>query len=206
MAGNFNEPALTTLRQFGVGYAIAIGAGIPLGFALGRWAGLHAALEPLIEFLRPMPVAGVLPIVLFFLGYRDATAYAVIGLGAGWIVLLHAMDGVRSVDPVLIETGRVFRVTAVRMFCRIVLPAATPQIFTGLRVALGISLTLAVVVEMIAGFGGLGTYMNIAQGAAQAVDAYAGLVMIGLLGYLLIRLFQAVEHWLMRWHVGFTRQ
>src|SRR6185437_13383964 len=101
-----------------------------------------AALEPLIEFLRPMPVAGVLPIVLFFLGYRDATAYAIVAFGAGWIILLHAMDGVRGVDPVLIDTGRVFRISTPRMFRRIVLPAAAPEVFTGLRVALGISLTL----------------------------------------------------------------
>jgi ABC-type nitrate/sulfonate/bicarbonate transport system permease component len=204
--GEFNEPVLTTLRQFIVGYAIAVVIAIPCGLALGRWAWAHAAFEPLIEFLRPMPVAGILPVVLFFLGYHDATAYAVIAFGAGWIVLLHAMDGIHGVDPVLVDTARVFRISTTRLFCMIVLPAAMPHIFTGLRVALGIALTLAVVVEMIAGFGGLGTYIGIAQGAVQVINTYSGIVMIGLLGYLLIRLFQAIEGRLMAWHRGATRR
>src|SRR5262249_52123497 len=161
-----------------IGYAISIVIGIPFGLILGRWAWVHATFRPLIEFLRPMPVAGILPVVLFFFGYHDATAYAVIAIGAGWIVLLHALDGISGIDPILIETARLFRVSTVRMFCRVALPAAMPHIFTGLRVALGIALTLAIVVEMIAGFGGLGTYISVAQGAVQVVNSYSGIIMI----------------------------
>jgi len=99
--GDFNEPVLTTLRQVVVGYAVAVVIAIPCGLALGRWAWAHAAFEPLIEFLRPMPVAGILPVVLFFLGYHDATAYAVIAFGAGWIVLTpcHGWNSRRRSRP-----------------------------------------------------------------------------------------------------------
>jgi NitT/TauT family transport system permease protein len=206
VSGDFNEPVLTTARQFVVGFAIAVALGIPSGFALGRWPVLYAAFEPVVEFLRPMPVAGVLPIALFIFGYRDLTAYAVIAFGAGWIVLLHSMDGIRGVDPVLVDTARTFRTSNPRVFFMVVLPAASPHIFTGLRVAIGIALTLAVVVEMIAGFGGLGTYIGLTQGAVQVTDTYAGIVMIGLLGFFIIRLFLLIEWQLMAWHRGASRR
>lgn len=205
LAGRVGADVLSTTRRFLVGYALAAAFGIPLGFALGRWAKLHAALDPLIEFLRPMPVVAVLPIALFVLGLGDAMAYSVIAFGAGWIILLHAMDGVRGVDPVLVDTGRTFGVSGPRLFCTVIVPAAAPHTFTGLRVSFAIALILTVVIELIVGFGGgLGTYIGLAQGALRVPETYAGIALVGALGYAFGRFFLAIEGRLMAWHRGFT--
>jgi ABC-type nitrate/sulfonate/bicarbonate transport system permease component len=202
--GELGADVLSTTRRFVVGYLLAAMIGIPLGFAFGRWATLYAALEPIIEFLRPMPVVAVLPIALFVLGLGDNMAYAVIAFGAGWIILLHAMDGIRGVDPVLVDTGRTFRVSGPRLFWTVIVPAAAPHAFTGLRVSLAISLILAVVIELIVGLGGLGAYIGLSQGALRVPETYAGIVLVGTLGYVLGRVFLAIEERLMAWHRGFT--
>ncbi len=162
---------------------------------------LYAALEPVIEFLRPMPVIAVLPLAVLMLGLGDGMAYAVIAFGSGWVVLLHAMDAIRSIDPVLIDTGRTFQVSRTRQFLTIILPAAAPQTFTGLRVGLGNAVIVTVVVELISGFGGgLGDYIGEEQGALRTPEAYAGIVLIGLLGYGMGQLFLLAEARVLGWH------
>ena len=204
ISGELGADVLGTARRFLVGYLLAVVVAVPAGFALGRWATLYAAFEPVIEFLRPMPVVAILPIALFVLGLGDLMAYTVIAFGSGWIMLLHALDGVRGVDPVLVETGRTLKVSGPRMFRTIILPAAAPHTFTGLRVSLAISLILAVVIELIVGVGGLGAFIGLSQGALRIPETYAGIVLVGVLGYALGRAFLVVEQRLMAWHRGFT--
>ena len=196
-----------TAQHLVVSFALATVIGVPVGFALGRVRLLHAALEPMIEFLRPMPVIAILPIAVLILGLGDMMIYSVIAFGAGWVILLHAMDGARGIDPVLIETGKTFRVSRLRRFVTIILPAAAPQTFTGLRVGLGIAVIITIVVELVSGFaGGLGDYIGTLEGALQTPVAYAGIIIIALIGYLLGQSLLLVEHRLMAWHRGFTRQ
>lgn len=152
-----------------------------------------------------MPVVAILPIAMFVLGLGHTMAIAVIAFGSGWISLLYTMDGVRGVDPTLVDTGRTFGIRGARMFWSIVLPAASPQIVTGLRVSLAISLILAIVIELIVGFGGLGSFIGISQGAVRIPDTYAGIVLVGALGYLLNQAFRLVEGKIMAWHRGYTK-
>jgi ABC-type nitrate/sulfonate/bicarbonate transport system permease component len=203
--GELARQVLVTARRILIGYLLAVALGVPLGFALGRWRALHAAFEPLIEFARPMPVVAILPIAIFVLGLGDLMACSVIAFASGWIVLLHAMDGIRSVDPVLLDTGRVFRVSGWRQFVTILLPAAAPHTFTGLRVALGIAVIVTVVIELISGFGGgLGAYIGLQQAALALPEAYAGIVLTGIVGYAIGQGFLTLERRLMAWHHGYT--
>jgi len=203
-SGDLTEPVVTTVRQFAVGFLLAVIVGIPCGYALGRWDTLHAAFEPMIEFLRPLPVAAILPIALYLLGYGDTMTYAVVAFGAGWIVLLHAMDGIRGVDPVLVATGRTFGISPFRQFVTILVPAAAPMTFTGLRIAAGLALMLTIVVQLVTGFGGLGTYIGFSQNTMQISQNYVGLMFTGLIGFALARIFLLIEDRLMGWHRGFT--
>lgn len=206
-SGDLPEQALLTLRHLTVSFALAAIVAVPAGFALGRSRLLFAACEPLIEFLRPMPVIAVLPIAVLVLGLGDTMIDVVIAFGSGWVVLLHAMDGARGIDPVLIDTGATFRVSRSRRFFTIVLPAAAPMTFTGLRVGLGIAVIITVVVELVSGFaGGLGDYVGQLEGALRTPEAYAGIVAIALIGYVLGQALLGVEHRLMAWHRGFTRR
>jgi sulfonate transport system permease protein len=196
-----------TAQHLIISFALASVIGVPVGFALGRAQLLHAALEPLIEFLRPMPVIAVLPIAVLILGLGNMMIYSVIAFGAGWVILLHAMDGARGIDPVLIETGRTFRIPRMRQFFTIILPAAAPQTFTGLRVGLSIAVIITIVVELVSGFaGGLGDYIGTLEGALRTPEAYACIIIVSLIGYALGESLLLAEHRLMAWHRGFTRQ
>jgi ABC-type nitrate/sulfonate/bicarbonate transport system permease component len=206
VSGEILQDLRITLQRFIAGYAIASLVGIPLGLALGRWRILHASLEPVIEFFRPMPVIAVVPIAMFVLGLGDALAIAVIAFGSGWISLLYTMDGVRGVHPILVDTGRTFQIAGPRLFWQIVLPAASPQIMTGLRVSLSISLILAIVIELMVGFGGLGSFIGMAQGSVRIPETYAGIAVVGALGYSLNRIFRVFEARLLAWHLGYTKQ
>ncbi len=205
LSGDLPEQALLTARHLFVGFGLAAVIGIPVGFMLGRSRLFYAALQPMIEFLRPMPVIAILPIAVLILGLGDKMIYSVIAFGSGWIILLHAMDGARGIDPVLIETGRTFRVPRFRQFVTIILPAAAPQTFTGLKVGLGIAVIVTAVVELVSGFaGGLGDYISQLEGAMRAPEAYAGIVIIALLGYGLGQMLLGLEYKFMAWHRGFT--
>jgi ABC-type nitrate/sulfonate/bicarbonate transport system permease component len=194
-----------TARRVVLSFLLASVVSIPLGFALGRWELLHAAVRPLIEFLRPLPVIAILPIAVFLLGLGDRMAISVIAFGSGWVILLHAMDGIRAIDPVLIDTAKTFQISARRQFFTIILPAASPHLFTGLRLGLGIAVIVTVVVEFASGYGGgLGDYIDTAQGALRIPETYAGVALIGLLGYAIGQCFLWAEHRVMAWHRGYT--
>jgi len=200
--GDLGKDALVTVRRVMLGFGWASIVALPLGIALGRSKILLAALGPLFEFLRPMPVVAVLPILIFFLGLGDRMSLTMIGIGSGWYILFNTIDGIRGVDPVLGETGRTFQVSRLRQLWTIYLPAAAPQIFTGLRLALGIAVIIAVLVEMASGFGGgLGSYISTNGGSFRLAEAYAGICMVALIGYAAARLFLLVEQRIMRWHI-----
>lgn len=200
--GDLGKDALVTIRRVLLGFAWACVVAIPLGILLGRSKILLAALGPLFEFLRPMPVVAVLPILIFFLGLGDRMSLTMIGIGSGWYILFNTIDGIRGVDPVLGETGRTFQVSRLRQLWTIYLPAAAPQIFTGLRLALGIAVIIAVLVEMASGFGGgLGSYIATNGGSFRLAEAYAGICMVALIGYVVARLFLLIEQRVMRWHI-----
>jgi ABC-type nitrate/sulfonate/bicarbonate transport system permease component len=203
--GGLAIEVMRTARRLAIAFVLASVICVPAGFALGRWELLHAAFRPVIEFLRPMPVIAILPIAVFLLGLGDSMVISVITFGSGWVVLLHAMDGIRSVDPILIDTGKTFQVRGPRQFFTIVLPAAAPHIFTGLRLGLGTAVVVTVVVEFASGFGGgLGNYIDVSQGALRIPETYAGVGLIGLLGYVIGQVFLFAEHRLMAWHRGYT--
>jgi sulfonate transport system permease protein len=205
--GTLAREILATARRIIVGFSFAVVFGVLFGFALGRSKLLHAAFEPIIEFLRPMPVVAILPIAIFVLGLGDRMTYSVVAFASGWIILLHAMDGIRSIDPVLIDTGRTFHVRPLRQFLTIALPASAPHTFTGMRVGFGIAVIVTVVVELISGFGGgLGDYIGVSQGALRVPEAYSGIVLVAILGYCLAQLFALLERRLMTWHHGFKQQ
>jgi ABC-type nitrate/sulfonate/bicarbonate transport system permease component len=136
------------------------------------------------------------------LGASSGTRIAVIAFGSCWAVLLNAIDGARGVDPLLIDTGRVNRLGTLELLRRIVLPAALPQIFAGLRIALGIALIVMVFSEMIASTSGLGYYILTSQRRFLVPETYGGVLLIGLIGWAFSVLFLYVERRVLSWHVG----
>jgi len=190
--------AATALRMF-YGWVLASLAGVLLGAAIARSGSARAYLEPLLEFLRPLPAAAIIPPAILFLGLTSKMAVAVISFGALWPVLLGAYHGFRSVDPQLAEMATAIRMRTGAFLWKVALPSALPDIFAGVRVSLAIALILAVVTEMQSAQSGLGFNILMAQRSFRSAELYAGIIVLGVLGLLTNQALIAAERHLLRW-------
>jgi NitT/TauT family transport system permease protein len=202
LSGQVIVHLLTTLRRFLESYLLAAALAVTLGVALGYFRFAHSLLETAIEFLRPMPSVAIIPVAILLLGLGDAMIIAVTVYASTWPILINTVDGVRHIERTLIDTGRTFGLARGRILWQIVLPAASPYIVTGLRVSLSIALILVTTAEMIAGSKGLGFFILDEERSLRSSAMYAGIILVAVLGYLLNRLFLAVEESVMRWRRG----
>jgi ABC-type nitrate/sulfonate/bicarbonate transport system permease component len=191
---------LATLWRQMLGYGLAVVLGIAVGLAMGYYRPLYNLFEPLVEVLRPIPGPAYLPILVLFVGIGHEMKVVLVLLASFFPILLNTYSGVRSIDPVQFDTARTLGLTTFQTFRELVLPAASPQILTGMRISLAISLILAILGEMIVSNDGLGYFTLLAQRTFKVPDMYAGIFMLALLGYVLNRMFLLVEARMIRWH------
>ncbi len=156
----------------------------------------------MIELLRPMPSVAIIPVAILLLGIGDGMIVSVTVYASLWPILINTIDGVRNIDPTLIDTGRTFGLSRWRILWQIILPGASPYIVTGLRIGLSIALILVTTAEMIAGSNGLGFFILDEERAMNSANMYAGIVVVALLGYALNRLFLMIESRAMKWRHG----
>lgn len=197
------EDVLPSLARALGGFALGSVAAIALGVALGWWRWLEPWTRPSLEFLRAVPPPALLPLALLAFGATDATRIAVIALGAFWPVLLNTTDGIRRVESGFVDSGRVYTSGgSLAILRRVALPAATPQIMAGLRVGLAISLIMMVISEMVASSSGLGYLILQSQRLYALPQMYAGVLLLGILGWLLTLLFTLLERRALAWFDG----
>ncbi|MDN3355195.1 ABC transporter permease subunit, partial [Actinomadura sp. DC4] len=178
-------------------------AGVGAGLALGRSERVFAYLDPAFQFARAIPPPTLVPvfIVLFKLGTQMQLASIV--FSAIWPILLNAVDGARSVDPLQMETARVYKLTAADRVRKIIFPSALPKIFAGVRLSLSLSLILMVFSELLPGTAnGIGFELTDAQSRSDLPTMWATIVLLGVLGYVLNVLLLAVEGRVLAWHRG----
>jgi len=189
----------SSLYRMACGFSIAVFFGIAAGLVMGASSWLHRTLMPTFEIFRVLPIPAIVPPLIFFLGVDDPLKVTVIALAAFFPIALNTLAGVRAIDPVHMMVARTFRMPRRKILLGIQLPSALPYVFAGCRISLGISLIVTVVAEMIAGSEGVGYYIVSMQYAMRAGDMYAAIILLSAIGYLLNRLFLAVEaraiHW-----------
>nr|MCW2727415.1 transporter permease [Aeromicrobium sp.] len=196
----FTTDVVPSLTRFAIGVTLAIVLGIASGLVIGTFSWVRRFCEPLLEFFRAVPPPVLVPVFLVVLGASDTMKVAVIVSGAVWPVLLNTVEGVRSVDSVLSDTCRSYRVHGAARFRHLVLRSASPQIMAGVRQALSIGLILMVISEMFASSSGLG-FTIIQFQRSFAVDAmWSGILVLGLIGVLLSFLFHLVERRVLSWY------
>jgi ABC-type nitrate/sulfonate/bicarbonate transport system permease component len=195
---------LPSIGRMLAGYAIGCAVGIAIGIPVGYLRGLEAWVRPVLEFMRALPAPVILPMALLLLGANNGMKIAVIAFGSSWPVMLNSIDGARSVDPLLIDTGKVNRLGTFAILRRIVLPASLPQISAGMRTALGIALILMVFSEMIGSDSGLGFQILTSQRRFLVPETYGGVLLIGLIGWALTVGFAFTERRVLAWHHGRT--
>jgi sulfonate transport system permease protein len=191
-----------SLKLFGLGYLLAAVVGITLGTALGMWPLGRRATLPLIDFLRAIPAPAVISVLVILLGFEQTMKLTVITFTASFPVLLNTIDGVRGVSPELLDMATVYKLRRRDRIFRLILPAASPQIFAGLRISLAVALAVLVFAEMLAGTNGLGYFIVQAQTTYQIPNMWSGIIVLGLIGYLVNIAFVLAEGRIMRWHRG----
>jgi ABC-type nitrate/sulfonate/bicarbonate transport system permease component len=191
---------LPSLEILGIGYAVAVIVGIGVGLLLGTVRAIEEATRPLLEILRAIPGVAVLPLFVVLLGIEMPMKIALIAFGCVWPVLLNTVDGVRGIEPLLLDVARSYRIGPVRRLISIVLRGASPQIFAGARTALAIAIIIMVVAETVGGSGGIGYFLLTAERNFAITSMWGAIVALGLLGYLLNILFRLLEGAVLRWH------
>jgi ABC-type nitrate/sulfonate/bicarbonate transport system permease component len=191
-----------SLVRLGLGYAIACVLGVGIGLALGSSPVLRRAFDPVVQFLRAIPPPALLPLAIVVIGVGNSMKVALIAFVCVWPVLLNTIDGIRGIDPTLSETTRVYGVRGVDRIVRILLPSAAPQIFAGMRTSLSLALILMVISEMVASTNGIGYFVLQSQRSFAIPEMWSGILLLGILGYVLNALFLVVERRVLRWHRG----
>ncbi len=181
------------------GLAVAIAIGIPLGLAIGWYARLAELVTPLLELFRNTAALALLPVFILLLGIGEASKAALVVYSCLWPILLNTISGVHGVDPLLIKAARAMGLPPVRLFWKVILPAAVPTIFVGIRLAGAYSLVVLVAAEMIGAKSGLGYLIIYSQYNFQIQDMYVGILTITLIGLLLNRGLMALERYFTSW-------
>jgi ABC-type nitrate/sulfonate/bicarbonate transport system permease component len=191
-----------SLARLGLGYSIACVVAVALGLALGLSRPLRRALDPTVQFLRAIPPPALLPFGVLVLGVGWSMKVFIIAFVCLWPVLLNTVDGVAGVDPTLRETARSYGIAPRDRVLRVMLPAAAPQIFAGMRTSLSLALILMVISEMVASTNGIGYFVLQSQRSFAIPEMWSGILLLGILGYALNLLFAGVERRVLAWHRG----
>jgi ABC-type nitrate/sulfonate/bicarbonate transport system permease component len=181
------------------GWLLASLLGVLLGAAIGSSRTAREFLNPMLEFMRPLPASAIIPPAILFLGLSHEMSTAVIAFGAIWPVLLSSVHGFANVEPQLVDVSSALRLSRAQVLWKVEIPSAMPDIISGARVSLAIALILAVVTEMLASQPGLGQNILLAQRSFRSPELYAGVVTLGVLGFLINQCLIVLERRLLRW-------
>jgi len=197
---------LITLSRIFRGYALGILFGVSLGSTAGKLKLFYYAIEPAIELVRPLPSVVLVPIAILVFGVDDTMNIAMIAYASTWPIFINTLEGVRGVDVMYENTGRVFGLGRLGLIRKVIIPAALPFIVTGLRIGLGVAVIAVISSEMIASSKGLGVFLIESSQTDHIPETYGALLIIGLVGYALNQGFRALEGHFMAWHKGASFQ
>ena len=198
-SGELPRVFLSSLGRMVAGFAAGALLGVLVGLLMGRSRWVNAALDMLVELVRPIPIPAIVPPLILLLGIDTAMKVFIVAFATFFPVLVNTIAGVRSVERTALDVARTFHVPPARTLLRVVLPASMPFIMVGLRTSLALALIVTVVAEMIAGSEGIGYYLMTMQFAMRAGEMYAAILLLALVGYVLNLAMLGVEKRLLHW-------
>jgi sulfonate transport system permease protein len=188
-----------TVQRMALGWGAASLLGVALGVVIGASATARAWIAPTLEFLRPLPASAVMPLAISIFGLSNGMVMSVVAFGAMWPVLLATLHGMATVPPQLKEVAAALQLSRTARIWRIDLPHALPDVLAGMRLAMTVALIVAVVGEMISSQPGLGQAILLASRSFRASELFAGIALLGAIGFASNALLAAVEGRLLRW-------
>ena len=199
-SGDLWEHAGASLVRVCAGFGLAAAMAVPLGVAIGLSPAVERLVDPTIQLLRNIPITGFVPIAIVLFGFGDRPAIYLIALAAFFPSVVNTSYGVRQLSPLLVRSGLMMGATRAQVVTRIVVPAAMPAIFTGLRLSLGVAWVLVVVAEFIGVRSGLGYLLFDAYQFFRPDAMIAAMASIGLLGFLSDRALLLVRSRVLAWN------
>ncbi len=200
VSGDLAINAGLTLYRALTGFAICAVLGIAIGMAMSRNAVANWFFDPIVSVGFPMPKIAFLPVVILWLGVYDTAKITMIVVDAIFPVIAATVIAIQGVERELIWSARNMGASKRELLHQVILPAASPQIMTGLQVSLPLCLIVAVVAEMLMGGYGLGGAMITAAQFANSTSVFAGIVEIAVIGYVLIKIMVLIRRRLLLWH------
>lgn len=197
--GEMWEHVSTSLTRSVTGFSIALSVAIPVGVAIAWYKPVADFLNPILELFRNTAALALLPVFVLILGIGETSKIALVVYASFFPILLNTITGVRTVDPLLIKSAVSLGFSPVRLFQKVILPAAVPAIFTGVRMAAASSILVLIAAEMVGARAGLGYLIAAAQQNFQIPNMYAGILAISVLGLAFNGVLVALERRFSRW-------
>ena len=191
--------SLSTLRLAVTGFVLGAGLAVVCALPIGWYPAVRRATEPVVALFRGIPALAWIPVAILLFGISDASKLFVIVYGTFWIMLTHCLDGITRIDPIFVRVAQTFGASTRQILTTIVLPAALPPVFTGLRVGYALAFGVVLSAEMIGAFTGLGFLIQDARDLLRTDFVIVGMIAIGLLGYVTARVLFSLERLLIRW-------
>lgn len=197
---HFPTDVVPSILNLAVGFFIGAAIGLVLGTVFALMPVIRELCDPVVHFWRAIPPVAIIPVFIAILGFGNDVRIIVIALSAVFPTLIATLDGMRSVEPLIKDVSRVFRLTRWQRIWSVYLPAAGPQIFSGLQVSLQTALIVMIASEMLGSSQGIGAMTLLAQQSFIAPDMWAGILLLGLIGYGVNLIFLLVRGRILRWY------
>jgi NitT/TauT family transport system permease protein len=192
------ELSVTLMRVF-AGFLLGTVAGLIVGLCMGASEKVRIILDPLIAATYPIPKLAIFPLLMIIFGIGELSKIMAIAIGCFFIVVINTMAGVRNINRVYFEVAQNYGASRIQVFSRVILPASLPMIFTGIRLALGMSLIIVVGVEFLSANHGIGAMIWYAWETFDIEKLYVGIFLCAILGILFTVVLKRAEEWLTPW-------
>ena len=199
LGGDVGAELSVTFARLGLAFALAAVPAVPLGLLMGMFRPVRAAVDPYIALLFPVPKIALLPFLMILLGVGEPAFVLTGAISAFFQITISTQAGVQTMDPRLLDVGRNYGARGLTLFRKVILPAALPSIFTGLRLGVGLALVAVVAVEFITAKSGLGHLVHRHWQMLLPTEMFAAFALIGALGLLVTRGLRALQRRALAW-------
>ncbi len=181
------------------GLLLGIGIGVPLGWLMAWYEPVNKLVRPLFEFIRPIPPISWIPLTILWIGIGLGAKAMIIFFGCFVPCLINAYAGVKTTDQTLINVAKTFGASNFTTFRKVAIPSSLPLTFTGMRTALNCAWSTLVAAELLAANAGVGYMITMGRSVGRVDIVIAGMITIGVIGYVFSRLFDKIESIVVKW-------
>jgi NitT/TauT family transport system permease protein len=197
--GELFHHLFVSIRRSFLGFILGLAIAVPFGLLIGWFKSVEDFVDPLLQTFRQTSTLALFPVFILLFGIGELSKVAIIFWGVQWAILLNTISGVKTIDPLLIKSARSMGASPLTLFIKVILPAAMPSIFTGIRLSATTSILILIAAEMIGASAGLGFLLYDAEVKYQIPKMYAAIVTMSILGlvvnYILVMVEKRVTYW-----------